>query len=905
MKMKLLKSVILTVALLAGAGVARAALDFPSVPTLSPGKNATLTVGAGTTAGTTALQFTMTLPEGIALANTTVTLDKNRATDHTYRLNKVSESSYKCVIYSNSNTPFTGTSGNLFSITLKPASTASKGEYAMNFTEIRSADATGRETLMPDASLKMQLIIPATSVAVDPAMANIYIGDELKLKATVSPAEASQAVVWSSSDETKVTVGNDGTVHGIAIGYAYVTATTTDGTNRSARCRVNVSKIDVAQVTLNSTSLELHLGDTGRLVASVKPDNATNRSVNWKSSNTSVVTVDSEGNLTPKAEGTATVTVTSADNSSISASCQVRVLKALIKSVAFDRSSLALRVRDTATLKATVTPAASAANVAWSSSNTAVATVSSTGIITAVAPGNAVITLATTDGTGLKAECAVTVSPALVSSVTLDRTQCTLYPGNTANLRATVAPDYAANRTLAWSSSNEAVATVDNTGHVVAVGLGNAVITASATDGSGKSATCAVEVVNAPSSGVIVDPSELTMRTTETALLRATVLPATAAQDVRWSSSAPDVASVDADGRVTALKAGVAVISATTTDSKAMSGECRVTVLPPLAVSVTLSQTNLWLRVRDTAALIATVNPSDAPQTLEWRSSDPAVATVDANGMVSALAPGTAVISASTTDGSGVYAECDITVAPALVTSVTLDRGQVDLLLGESTKLNATVLPDYAGNRTVEWRSTDGKIASVDQDGTVTAVGVGSAEIIAVATDGTGISASCKVSVTAPLAESITLDYDRLEIEEEHTAQLTATVLPAQAEQTVRFSSSDSSVASVDETGMVTAVSPGTAVIIATTTDGTALTAVCMVTVKEHSGIAGVSAESVAVCAIGNEIIVKGIADNVEIKVTDASGAVVYSGFEHRIGGLAAGFHIVVIGPQAYKVMLR
>ena len=71
--MKLLKSVILTVALLAGAGVARAALDFPSVPTLSPGKNATLTVGAGTTAGTTALQFTMTLPEGIALANTTVT----------------------------------------------------------------------------------------------------------------------------------------------------------------------------------------------------------------------------------------------------------------------------------------------------------------------------------------------------------------------------------------------------------------------------------------------------------------------------------------------------------------------------------------------------------------------------------------------------------------------------------------------------------------------------------------------------------------------------------------------------------------------------------------------------------------------------------------------------------------
>ena len=1240
--MKLLKSIILMAALLVGAGAARAALDFPSVPTLSPGKNATLAVGASTGAGTTALQFTMTLPDGIALANTTVSLDKERATNHTYRLNKVSDTSYKCVIYSNSNTPFTGTSGKLFSITLKPASTATKGDYALNFTEIRSADATGKETMMPDASVTMPLIIPATSVTVEPSSADIHIGDEIKLTATVSPAEAGQAVVWSSSNEAKVTVSEDGTARGIAAGYAYVTATTTDGTGRSARCRVNVSKVDVTGITLSSTSLNLHLGETGKLTATVNPANATNKAVSWKSSNTSVVTVDSEGNLTPKAEGTATVTVTSADKSSVTASCQVRVLKALITSVALDQTTLSLRVRDTATLKATVVPAASAANTEWSSSNTAVATVSAAGVVTAVAPGNAVITLAATDGTGLKAECSVKVEPALVTSVTLDRSECSLYPGGSVTLNATVKPDYAANRTLAWTSSDETVATVDNTGQVVATGLGNAVITAAATDGSGKSAVCAISVVNAPSSGVVVEPTEVTLRPSETAVLKATVLPETAVQKVSWSSNAPAVATVDENGVVTALKAGDAIITATTTDGKAMRGRCRIKVLPPLATSIKMS-TELTIYAHDSELLYAEVLPAEASQELEWKSSDSSIASVDESGLVFGFSAGTAVITATATDGSGVYAECTVYVLPVQVTGIAIDRSSLEMRLGDTEKLNVTIYPDDAGDRSVMWMSNDDRVATVDDNGVVTATGIGEAiiaaistsdpsivdrcivivlpplatsvtlsrtdmpmfvgdteqltatvvpaeasqdvkwkssapdiargdengvvyglssgdaVITAIATDGSGVYAECAVDVRAvqvltisidrnsmemrlgdteklnvivypeeaadltvtwisdneevatvsedgtvvatgigetvitavanggydvsdgctvtvlpplaksimlsrtevsmfahdvepltavvspheasqevewkssdpeiasvdedgfvygvsagsaiitatatdgsgvyaecvvdvspvrvngitldrsnlelrlgdseklnvtiypedaadrsvmwmsnsesiatvsddgtvvatgvgetiiaaisnsdptlvatctvivlpPLATSITLDSSMLEMETEQTATLQATILPAEALQTAEFSSSAPDVASVDENGTVTALSPGTAVIIASTVDGTALNAVCVVTVKEKAGINDVSAEGVSVAVRGNDIIVTGLGADVEIKVTDASGAVVYSGREHRISGLAPGFHIVIAGTQAYKVILK
>lgn len=970
-----------------GAGAARAALDFPSVPTYSPGSNAELNVGATMPTGASALQFTVTLPDGFSLYNTTVKLDKTRATDHIYRLNKVSDSSYKCVIYSNNNTSFASASGNLFSLTLKAASTAAKGDYALSFTEIRCADASGNETAMPDAAANLSVIIPAKSVTITPSPADIHIGETLKLTAAVSPVEASQDVTWSSSNTSKVTVSEDGTVTGVAVGYANITAKTTDGSNRSASCRVNVSKVGVTGVVISRESLEMFNGTTAKLTATVLPENATNKALSW-SSNSYAVAVDSEGNLTARSDGMATITVVADDNPSARATCVVKVLKKQATSLSVFPETLSMEVNDTEALSANVKPWDASQDVKWSSSDAAVASVDETGFVTALSAGTAVVTAATLDGSGLTAECKVTVKPARVSSVTIDQKNHYLYLGESEKLTATVLPENAGNRVLLWKSSNDEVATVDENGCVVAVDIGTTTITATSTDGTYRSGRCQIIVVRPPAASIKIVPAKLDMRMNEKAALKAVVGPATASQEVVWYSESPDIADVDDTGSVTAYDEGTAVIIAETTDGSGLTARCVVTVGRPLAASVVLSKTSLLLTIGEGAVLTAKAQPGEALQTFEWYSSDDSVVSVDADGHVTAHADGSAVITVAATDGSGCKAFCNVTVTRPKASAVTIEPASLELILHETSPLKAVIEPSTA-LQSVVWQSSDTDVASVSSDGVVEAIGIGTAVITATAADGSGAYAECIVTVRRPLAtsvtmnetslslyvndiavltaevypkealqevkwyssdisvasvdtegrvtahaagtaaieagaidgsgvyalcivtvlvppaESITLDCDRLELETEDIAMLTASIMPAEAVQTVRFSSSEPSVASVDENGIVTAIAPGMAAIIATTTDGTGLTDVCMVTVKEKSGIDDIETEVPVVFAHGSDIVIRGVADSVEIRVSDVTGAIVYRGYEHYISGLAPGLHIVIIGTKAYKIVLN
>ncbi|MDE6461542.1 MAG: Ig-like domain-containing protein [Muribaculaceae bacterium] len=824
--MKPIRLIISMVALLTCWSAALAALDFPSVPAYTPGKSSALTVGASTPAGTSALQFTVTLPDGFSLTSTTVTLDKSRATDHTYRMNKISDTSYKCVIYSNSNTPFASGSGSLFSLPLKAAASAKKGNYALKFTEIASSDAAGRETAMPDVAVDLPVVILASSVSIIPSSVSVNVGEEVRLNAEVTPAEADQTVVWklyNTSAGNYVSISEDGVVRGLARGSARVTATTVDGTGRTASCTVTVKDVKVTALTLNRESMELRPGATVRLFAAVAPDNATDKNVTWSSSAPGVVTVDSDGYVTAKTQGTAVVTATAADGSGVKAECRVTVLAPLVSSLTLSDTELSLRVRDTARLTATVGPSGASQQLTWSSSDPAVVSVDGTGNLTALSEGNAVIRVSATDGSGIEAECRVAVAAALVSSVTLNRSSLGLRLGESELLSATVLPDYAGNRAVVWSSSDEAVATVDQSGRIEAVAPGTATVTATAADGSGVSGKCVVTVSRQLASKVTISQTELTVRVYDSARLSATVSPADALQSVDWSSSAPGVVEVDSDGSVTAKTQGSAVVTATAADGSGVKAECRVTVLAPLVSSLTLSDTELSLRVRDTARLTATVGPSGASQQLTWSSSDPAVVSVDGAGNLTALSEGNAVIRVSATDGSGIEAECRVAVAAALVSSVTLNRTSVYMSPGEFMRLSVTVLPDYAGSRAVVW------------------------------------------------------------------------------------SSSDEAVATVDQSGLIEAVAPGAATVTATSADGTAISDYCQVNVEHGSAI--VSAEDagqeVSVTVDGRDIIVDGVPADDLVRVVNSSGLMVYSGRGTRVGGLSAGFHLVIVGSRAYKVILR
>ena len=332
-------------------------------------------------------------------------------------------------------------------------------------------------------------------------------------------------------------------------------------------------KVAVSSVSLNKTSVTLTEGESEVLNATVKPDNATDKTVTWSSSDASVAKVEN-GKVTAVKAGSATITAKAGDKS---ATCTVTVNKkdVTVTSVTLNKTEVTLTEGESETLTATVKPDdASDKTVTWTSSDTSIATVDGNGKVTAVKAGTATITAKAGDKS---ATCTVTVNKKVVAvtSVTLNKTELTLTEGESEMLTATVKPDDATDKTVTWSSSDASIATVDGNGKVTAVKAGSATITAKAGD---KSATCTVTVnkkVVAVTS-VTLNKTELTLTEGEAETLTATVKPDDATdKTVTWTTSDASIATVDASGKVTAVKAGTATITARAGDQ---SASCMVTV---------------------------------------------------------------------------------------------------------------------------------------------------------------------------------------------------------------------------------------------------------------------------------------------------------------------------------------
>ncbi len=250
---------------------------------------------------------------------------------------------------------------------------------------------------------------------------------------------------------------------------------------------------------------------------------------------------------------------------------------------------------------------------------------------------------------------------------------------------------------------------------------------------------------------VQLDRSSAVLKAGDSLALTATVLPAAATNtNVSWSSSDETVATV-AGGTVTGIGAGTATITVTTVDG-GKTASCVVTVSDPAkrVTGVTLERHEAVLRPDAETTLTAHVQPSDAAnQKVIWTSSDPAVATVDASGKVTAVSQGTTVITVTTEDG-GFTATCEVTVQiiDVPVEGVTVDPTEATLKVGETVQLTAAVSPDNADIKVVDWSSSDETVATVKENGLVTAVGAGTAQITA-KTVNCGYSAICTITVEA------------------------------------------------------------------------------------------------------------------------------------------------------------
>lgn len=263
------------------------------------------------------------------------------------------------------------------------------------------------------------------------------------------------------------------------------------------------TSIHPTSLSLNKTTSDIKVGQTDTLTANILPENATNKTVNWISSNESVAKVDNLGKVTAVSVGTARITATTADGNR-TATCDVTVKPIDVTGISLSKEDDELKVGQTDTLTANILPEnATNKAVNWTTSNEAVVKVDNTGKITAVGTGKATIIATSVDGSKTAA-CSVIVNEAVkVTDISLSKSTDSLNVGQTDTLTANILPANADNKEVVWTSSNNYIATVDNTGKVTALSAGSAVITATTADGN-KVATCNINVKNSTNDGISV-----------------------------------------------------------------------------------------------------------------------------------------------------------------------------------------------------------------------------------------------------------------------------------------------------------------------------------------------------------------------------------------------------------------
>lgn len=615
----------------------------------------------------------------------------------------------------------------------------------------------------------------------------LKVGGTAKVTANVLPENASnKGVTFTSSHSTVATVDANGNVQAASAGTTTITATAAD--EKGAYGTITIKVEDMATgVTLSPTSKELKVNETAQLAASVLPATA-NQGIKFTSSDETVATVSETGLVTARKEGTAVITATAADGSGKSASCTIKVgttsVDVPVTGITLNHKKITIEVlKNTEQLEATVEPAnATNKDVVFSSSNTNVAVVSNTGLVTAINNGTATITVTSKENPSIMAKCLVKVgAPVLVTDVTVQPTELNLKTDGTYQLSVSVLPSNADERGVTFESSNTAVATVSASGLITAKGPGSATITVTAKDSSGKKATCTVTVTQ-PVKGVTVSPSSVVIQKDNVQKLTASVVPENATnKKLIYKSSNETVAVVSNDGIITARSEGWATITVCSEENQAIYGTCTVKVgLPVYVTKITLDTTNVTMWAGATRQLGVSIEPANADiKTVTYGSSNPDVATVSSNGLITAKKKGTATITVTATDGSGKSASCAVIVKQP-VTGIQITPNGFTLVKGDVKDLKANVSPADADNPDVIWTSSNTNIAAVSSKGQVTAVNEGSCVITATCKDNASISASCTIVVGTPVA-SVALAPNRASMNTGETILITASVLPTNA----------------------------------------------------------------------------------------------------------------------------
>ena len=688
-------------------------------------------------------------------------------------------------------------------------------------TAIITAYQISADGVIKSATCSVLVKEPVSGIEMTPNNVEITIGEEYQLTLIFNNETGTipdnLQVKWVSSDESIATVTQSTMVNGLVKahkgGDAVISAITVDGIIVAA-CKVHV-RVPAEKIELTKDSVECTMSlKTYQLSYTIFPDiDGVNKAVTWESSNPAVATVDQNGLVTFISPGKATIICQTVDTGwngqNLIDTCEFYIQQP-VTSVTLDYNELTLKINDTFRLTALVAPDdASNKELIWTSSDPKVAKVDETGNITAIGSGSATIICQSADS-GVFDYCNVSVYQP-VTSVTLNTHEMTVRKGTIFWLNAVAGPEDAWNKTITWSSSDETIATVDQTGMVTAIAPGECTIVATSAD-TGVVDRCVV-VVTEPVSGITLNYEEATIYTNEKLVIIPTVTPVDADNKaVTYMSSDPAVAVVDENGVVTGISGGSTIILVTTVE-RGLVASCKITVYE-FVTSVKILDKDPYINKGVTRRLKAEVKPETATNTgVVWTSSNPAIISVDEKGNVTANDYGSVTITATAADGSGVYDMYTLTsVKP--VDKITVNPSSVTILEGQTADIVATITPADATFTEVDWTSSDVNVATVDFNGQITGVKTGICYVYATSTDGNEIQGRVKVTVKPSVpATSVIINTDSMVLLPGQTQLAKARLKPTKSTDTVEWITSDPTVATVDEKGLVSAKGQGLATI--------------------------------------------------------------------------------------------
>ncbi len=427
---------------------------------LEAGKNATIDFLLDNDSPYYGFQADVELPVGITMRS--MSLDKSR-TDSNYDItSNIDNGKILIASFSSDHTPISGSRGTLLSMDVDVSADFKGG--VLTISNIIFVSDNNKDIKLPDSSTMIGLYVPVSSISLNQSSAYLKVGETLTLSHTILPENATdKTVTWSSDNSGIATVDANGNVTALALGQTIITVSCGE---KSADCIVTVIPTPVESIIISKESVELMVGKSFELSATVLPDDATDKTISWTSDNTDIAVVDAFGKVTAKALGQATIIASSGNKN---AYCSVTVIPTPVENIIISKESLEMFVGNSFELIATVLPDdATDKTIAWTSSNENIATVDDSGIVTALSIGEAIITASCGN---VKAICKVSVVLSPVEKIILSKEEAELEVGETITIEAEVLPENISGMIVMWSSGNTDVATVDANGNATAQAL--------------------------------------------------------------------------------------------------------------------------------------------------------------------------------------------------------------------------------------------------------------------------------------------------------------------------------------------------------------------------------------------------------------------------------------------------